>query len=94
MLQAILEQIEGDIEQVSTDGAYDHRHCYDEIENKGANAVIPPRKGAKIWQHGKAKERRTREMRICATFASMDANDGSATLATIVARLPKPPCFA
>jgi hypothetical protein len=40
------------IEQVSTDGAYDHRHCYDEIEAKGAKAVIPPRKDAKIWQHG------------------------------------------
>jgi transposase len=52
VLQAILEQIEGDIEQVSTDGAYDHRHCYDEIEAKGAQAAIPPRKGAKIWQHG------------------------------------------
>ena len=47
MLQAILEQIEDDIEQVSTDVAYDHCHCYDEIENKGANAVIPLRKGAK-----------------------------------------------
>ena len=55
VLQDTLEQIEGDIEQVSTDGAYDHRHCYDEIENKGANAVIPPRKGAKIWQHGNGK---------------------------------------
>jgi hypothetical protein len=40
-----------------TDGAYDHRHCYDEIEAKGAKAVIPPRKDAKIWQHGNCKSK-------------------------------------
>lgn len=40
------------IEAVSTDSAYDHRHCYDEITAKGAKAVIPPRKDAVIWQHG------------------------------------------
>jgi Transposase DDE domain len=40
---------------VSTDGAYDHRHCYDDIEAKAAKAVIPPRKDAVIWQHGNRK---------------------------------------
>ena len=48
----LLEQIEGQIEQVSTDGAYDHRHCYDDIISRGAQPVIPPRKDAVIWQHG------------------------------------------
>jgi hypothetical protein len=57
VLEDILEQIEGKIEQVSTDGAYDHRHCYDEIDARGAKAVIPPRKDAKIWQHGNRKGR-------------------------------------
>jgi hypothetical protein len=52
MLADILDQVEDEIEQVSTDGAYDHRHCYDEIAAKGAKAVVPPRKDAKIWQHG------------------------------------------
>jgi hypothetical protein len=37
---------------VTTDGAYDHRHCYDEIAQREAKAVIPPRKDAVIWQHG------------------------------------------
>ncbi|MGI0495469.1 IS5 family transposase, partial [Alkalinema pantanalense CENA528] len=55
VLETLLEQIEDEIEQVSTDGAYDHRHCYDEIEARGARAVIPPRKDAKIWQHGNCK---------------------------------------
>lgn len=54
-LADVLDGIEDPIEQVSTDGAYDHRHCYDEIEAKGAKAVVPPRKDAKIWQHGNRK---------------------------------------
>ena len=55
VLADILDGIDDEIEQVSTDGAYDHRHCYDEIEEKGAKAVIPPRKNAKIWRHGNRK---------------------------------------
>lgn len=50
VLNDVLEQIDDEIEQV--DGAYDHRHCYDEIAQRGAKAVIPPRKDAVIWQHG------------------------------------------
>jgi hypothetical protein len=48
----LLEQVEIELEQVTGDGAYDHRHCYDEINEKEARAVIPPRKDAVIWQHG------------------------------------------
>ncbi len=55
VLNDVLEAIDEPIRQVSTDGAYDHRHCYDEIDAKGAKAVIPPRKDAKIWQHGNRK---------------------------------------
>ena len=55
VLNDVLEAIDEPIGQVSTDGAYDHRHCYDEIDAKGAKAVIPPRKDAKIWQHGNRK---------------------------------------
>jgi transposase len=55
VLGDILEQIEEPIEQVSSDGAYDHRHCYDQITQRGAKAVIPPRKDAVIWQHGNCK---------------------------------------
>jgi hypothetical protein len=55
VLEELLDQIEGDIEQVTTDGTYDHRHCYDDITQRGAQPVIPPRKDAKIWQHGNCK---------------------------------------
>jgi IS5 family transposase len=54
----LLEQIEGNLTQVSADGAYDTRRCYEAIQARGAKAVIPPRKGAKIWVHGNTKEQR------------------------------------
>lgn len=57
VLSDVLEAIDEPIEQVSADGAYDHRHCYDEIAAKAAKAVIPPRKDAVIWQHGNRKEK-------------------------------------
>lgn len=57
VLNDVLQAIDEPIEQVSTDGAYDHRHCYDEIAAQGAKAVIPPRTDAVIWQHGNCKEK-------------------------------------
>ncbi len=55
VLSDLLAQIDDTIEQVTTDGAYDHAHCYDEIAEREAKAVIPPRKDAVIWQHGNCK---------------------------------------
>jgi transposase len=51
-LPDIVVQVEGAISQVSADGAYDKRHCYDALAERGAIAVIPPRRAAQIWQHG------------------------------------------
>ena len=51
----LLEATEADIEQVSADGAYDKRRCYDTLSERGTKAVIPPQKNAKIWQHGNSK---------------------------------------
>jgi hypothetical protein len=50
-----LKAIEGDIEQVLADGAYGHRHCWEEISERGDKPGIPPRKDAVIWQHGNCK---------------------------------------
>jgi len=44
--------------QVSADGAYDQRKCYDAIHRRQAKATILRRKGAKIWQHGNSKAER------------------------------------
>ena len=39
-----------DIASVTADGAYDTRKCHDAIADRGAHAVIPPRKNAKPWK--------------------------------------------
>ena len=41
---------------MSADGGYDRRVCYDAIAGCEAKAAIPPRRGAKIWQHGNTKQ--------------------------------------
>ena len=51
-LPDLLDHVPGEISQVSADGAYDKRRCYEAIEQHQAQAVIPPRRDAKIWQHG------------------------------------------
>jgi IS5 family transposase len=58
LLEDLLEQIADEIQQVSADGAYDSRNCYDLIRERAARAAIPPRDGAKIWQHGNTKAER------------------------------------
>jgi len=67
-LPALLAQVEGAVTQVTGDGGYDDRQCYDAIREKGARAVIPPQKGARIWRHGNTKgERHDRDenLRYC-----------------------------
>ena len=52
VLPDLLAQIpEGEeIASVTADGAYDTRGCRDAIANRGADAVIPPRRNAKPWK--------------------------------------------
>ena len=52
MLPELLGQIPPDqeIASVTADGAYDTRKCHDAIAERGADAVIPPRKNAKPWK--------------------------------------------
>ncbi len=53
-LADLLPQVPGEMRQVSADGAYDKRKCYEALEEYDARATIPPRRAAKIWQHGNA----------------------------------------
>lgn len=55
VLGDLLDDVDASVEQVSADGAYDTRHCYEVLQQKGAKAVIPPRKNAKIWKHGNCR---------------------------------------
>lgn len=58
VLPELLDQVSGEIEQVSGDGAYDKRNVYAAIRDREAKAAIPPRRNAKIWQHGNTKAER------------------------------------
>jgi hypothetical protein len=51
-LPGLLDQVTDPIAQVSTDGAYDFKTCYDAIAEREARAVIPPRSNAIIWDNG------------------------------------------
>jgi len=62
VLPDLLEQTADEISQVSADGAYDSRNSYTALRERGARAAIPPRKGARIWQHGNTRgERHSRD---------------------------------
>lgn len=52
VLDDLLSGKEGQVEAVAADGAYDTRDGYQSISRIGAKAVIPPRRGARIWEHG------------------------------------------
>jgi IS5 family transposase len=58
VIEDLLEQVDEEIEQVSGDGGYDKRNCYQAIKKRRAKAVIPPQKNARIWQHGNCKQER------------------------------------
>lgn len=52
VLPDLLDQIspQEKIARVTADGAYDTRACHDAIAARGAIAIIPPRKNARLWQ--------------------------------------------
>ena len=58
LLEHLLAQVEGEVKQVSADGAYDSRNCDDALRERKARAAIPPRRSARIWQHGNTKRER------------------------------------
>jgi IS5 family transposase len=47
-LDALLAQVEGEIDSVYGDGGYDFMDCYVAIDQRGARAVIPPRCNAAL----------------------------------------------
>lgn len=60
-IQPLLEKIADPIEKVGADGAYDKEKVYDVLSDPPKQSVpiqpvIPPRKDAKIWQHGNCQK--------------------------------------
>jgi hypothetical protein len=70
VLPDLLEQVRPPIAQLSGDGSYDQRPCYDTLRQRQAEqaeqaeqgqalrVTIPPRHGARIWQHGNRQAER------------------------------------
>lgn len=53
MFVEMIRHTDEEIEQVSTDGAYDQEKVYQALKDKQSKqASIPPRSGARIWKHG------------------------------------------
>ena len=64
MLPKLLEQVPGRVHQVSGDGAYDTRACYEVIHGRGALATIPPRRNAILWEQSAGPSARMRNKNL------------------------------
>ncbi|MBX7167950.1 MAG: IS5 family transposase [Pirellulales bacterium] len=51
-VEPLLQQIDRPVRTFYGDGAYDQRKVYDVLGTRGVDTIIPPRKNAKIAQHG------------------------------------------
>ncbi len=51
VLPNLLKQTRRRIVEISGDGAYDTRLCYETIRIKRATPLFPPREGAAFWEH-------------------------------------------
>ena len=60
VVKQMLEQIEQTLLSCAADGAYDKRRVYEVLKahSPEVEILIPPRKNARIWQHGNSKEER------------------------------------
>ena len=60
VVRKMLEQIEQTLLSCAADGAYDKHKVYDALNahSPAVDILIPPRKNARIWQHGNSKEER------------------------------------
>ena len=71
MLPELLKQIPPDqeIASVTADGAFDTRKCHDAVAERGAAAILPPRKNARPWKPDSAGAiARTEALRVSRRF--------------------------
>lgn len=51
----LLDQVQDEIAAMGADGAYDKRKVYRALIHRKIAPIIPPRRDARIWQHGNTK---------------------------------------
>ena len=56
-VEPMLQEIDQEIESFGADGAYDKRKVYEKVRahSPTCKMLVPPRKDARIWQHGNCK---------------------------------------
>lgn len=52
VFEDLVDGVDGEIKQISADGAYDTANCYEKSEEEDIHLVSPPRKDAVINKHG------------------------------------------
>ncbi len=57
MVKPVLGKIKGKVKKFGGDGAYDKTKVYDTLEKEKIKPIIPPRKNARIKQHGNSSKR-------------------------------------
>lgn len=55
-VEPLLEQVESDVDTFYGDGAYDQWKVHDPLQDQAIEAIIPPRKNAKIKHHGNCND--------------------------------------
>jgi hypothetical protein len=60
MAETLFQQLEEPIAALAADGSYDKRKVYISLQahSPDAQVLIPPRKNARIWQHGNTRAAR------------------------------------
>jgi hypothetical protein len=64
VLPMLLEQVKEPIRQLSGDGGYDQRSCYQALQKRqqeqgqALKVTVPPHRGAHIWRHDNRKGER------------------------------------
>lgn len=62
MLPVLLARVQEPLAQVAADGAYDTHKCFEAVRQRQAEALIAPRRGARIQRHGnRGQERLARD---------------------------------
>ena len=56
LFEDLVSGLEESIEQASADGAYDSENCWDHCAKNNIQGTFPPRKDARLKQHGNSKE--------------------------------------
>lgn len=64
LLPELLNQIKEEIDRVGGDGGFDYQTCYEAIAERGARAIIPPRRDGRIWGNGQMDDRDAHLRRI------------------------------